>query len=176
MIAARSRLILLLLGSVACQVAVLGLLGDEIDIPLGRVGVPSSMAWCFPASLSVGLVIESHTEPWDWENRSRVAGVEGVGAGIGAIVSVAAFRTFQHAFPPTHVCALWALLVAVGTCLRRALGQSAWLAAFVSALIVFYGLATPGSVLLDFVIDHASVVTFASAAAIAIVRLWPRQE
>jgi hypothetical protein len=174
MTALRSRLILPILGSLLGQVVVLGLLGDEISVPMGRVGVPTAVAWCFPASLTVGLVVESHTEHWDWENPSRVLGVEAAVAALGVLASVAIFRSLQDGYPPAHVWALWAFLLAVGTCLRPAIGPGAWLAALAAALIVFYWLASPGSALVSFVIDHAWAVASVSLVATATVRALRR--
>jgi len=166
----RSRLILPLIGSLGFQAIVLGLLGDDVDVPMGRVGVPAFMVWCLPASLAVGLIVESHTESWDWINRGRILALELICGTAMALISLGLFWLLQGRFPASQVVAVWTLLVAVGTCSRPAIGRAAWLVVLVLALVLLYGLATPGSMLLTALAKFDSYMSVLSLLAIVAIR------
>lgn len=169
----KSRRILPIAGALIAQVMVLGALGSDVDLPMTRVPLPTFVLWCLPAALTVGLVVESHTEDWDCFNRVRVTAVEiGCGLTMGA-ASLLAFVGTRGALPPSHSVALWIGLLAVGVALRSPLGEGSWFVVLVLALVAFYELGNIGSHLMPVLTEHAPYVMTLSAAVL-IIACWKR--
>lgn len=126
MIALKAQKLSLVLASIALQIVVLGLAGPEIDLPLSKVPLPTVVAWCLPAALTVGLCVESHLEGWNWFNPVRVGGLQSLCAATAALASLGLYRIFVASWPSEHVIALWWAFAAIGLVSRFFVGEGAW--------------------------------------------------
>ncbi|WP_156188119.1 MULTISPECIES: hypothetical protein [Arsenicicoccus] len=168
MIALKAQKLSLVLASIALQIVVLGLAGPEIDLPLSKVPLPTVVAWCLPAALTVGLCVESHLEGWNWFNPVRVGGLQSLCAATAALASLGLYRIFVASWPSEHVIALWWAFAAIGLVSRFFVGEGAWFLTLIVSLACFYDLATPDSIISN-VLDTSAGTVAALSIFVAFV-------